>query len=266
MSKMNDDLLRAQKEWEKECYNPLKEEYEKNEATKGKLSCAFSFGVSNHYIEAKKKIMIVGQEANGHTFDYKNWGLENWQKWAVDYLDYQVYGEKPHNRDFSTNSSPFWHFIRELSKDYGVCWNNLDKVRRYIQNNGVELTEDYLLEYNDYDKNKDRSRLHEKIFDSKSLLHKEIEIAKPNIVIFAVGPKNPYYHSLSLAFFDGDKVDEHLNVRGIKYPQIKNNNFCCEISEDLNLDMPAFYTYHPHYLSRKRILNNVIKNIITKEE
>lgn len=264
---INAELLAVQESWARRLYSRLINEYEKNEEEKGKLSCAFSFGVSERYVQSDKKIMIVGQEANGHTFDYKNWGLESWQKWAVDYLNFQVYGDKSKKWSFSNNNSPFWQFITKLErKGYGVCWNNLDKVRRYISNNGPELTEDYLLEFSDEDKIKDRSILHEKIFDanSKSLLQKEIAIAEPDIVVFAVGPKNPYYHSLSLAFFDGKEVDSHLNVKGKLYPQLKNGNYCCNISKALNLSIPVYYTYHPKYLSLKKILVDVV-NRITNE-
>lgn len=259
---VNEKLLKIQKEWKEQLYTPLFEYYNKNREELGVLSCAFGFGVSDRYIESDKKIMVVGQEANGHSVDYEKWGLENWRDWAVDYLNFQVYGDTSQKWNFTANNSPFWQFLIKLKeKGYGVCWNNLDKVRRYITNNGPEPTESYLLENDDDCKIKDRSILHKKIFDGKSLLQKEIEIAEPNAVVFAVGPKNPYYHSLSLAFFGGDKVDGYLNERGKKYPQLKNDRYCCDIREYLNLDIPAYYTYHPKYLRIKGKLDGVLNKI-----
>lgn len=210
--------------------------------------------------------MIVGQEANGHTFDYVNWGHENWQEWAIAYLDFQCCHKTSGKWNFSKNHSPFWAFINKLKESgYGVCWNNIDKARRYVQVDGNKYSEDYLLEQNDNDENKDRSILHKKIFDGKSLLQKEIEIAQPDAIVFAIGPKNPYYHTLSLAFFDGDKVDGYLNERGVKYPQLKDDKYCIDISRYLKLDIPAFYTYHPNYLQLKKLLDDVVK-IITKNK
>ena len=152
----------------------------KQTAEDKKLSCAFSFGVSRHYMESTKKIMIVGQEANGHTFDYEKWRLEKWQDWAVNYLNYQVYDEKSNEYKFSKNNSPFWQFFKKLKEEgFGVCWNNLDKVRRYVKVDGKEWKE-RKLPYNE--ENIERAILNEKIFDgnSKSLLQKEIEIAEPD--------------------------------------------------------------------------------------
>lgn len=258
-NEINERLLKVQQIWHEKLYSEVKKDYEAHAEEKGKLSCAFSFGVSKHYVEGDVKIMIVGQEANGHTCDYKKWGLEKWQRWAVAYLDYQLYNEKSDKDKFTTNSSAFWSLFRTLinieAKSIGVCWNNIDKVRRYVQTDGIAISEDYLLEQRDEDKNKDRSDrsiLHKKIFDGESLLKKEIEIAKPDMVIFAIGPTWPYYHSLSLALFDGDKVDDWLNQPGEKYPQMKKEKMVCNITEELGLDIPAFYTYHPTCLRQTK--------------
>lgn len=263
--KTNDELLSIQKEWQNKLYREVFDNYKKNETDK--LSCAFSFGVSERYLNSDKKIMIVGQEANGHSYDYAEWGIENenglkkFQNWAVDYLDFQVYNENQNNRNFKINHSPFWKFCRDLAKEFGVCWNNIDKVRRYTRQDGVAFVEDYLLETRDSNKQKDRSILHRKIFGGKSLLQKEIEIAKPDAVVFAIGPSWPYYHSLSLAFFDGAAVDKELNDCGVKYPDMKSGYYCVEIGEFLRLDIPAYYTYHPNYLLRKNCLDKVIDRI-----
>ena len=236
MMTMNEELLAVQKVWETQCYNALKKEYDKNEEEKGKLSCAFGFGVSEHYVQSDKKIMIVGQEANGHTFDYEKWRLDNWQEWAIDYLNFQVYNVTPTTK-MEYNNSPFWQFFREFKNNgYGVCWNNLDKVRRYILPDGKEWVESKL----PYDgNNSERKILNGGIFDGKSLLQKEIEIVNPDCVIFAVGPKNPYYHTLCDAFFHHDGAYEMLNDDKY-YPTLGSP--VVEISTKLGLKMPAFYT------------------------
>ncbi|MGN1103690.1 MAG: hypothetical protein ACI4QI_02325 [Candidatus Coproplasma sp.] len=258
---VNEELLKLQTVWESECYKPLLEEYKKNEEQRGKLSCAFSFGVSRQYMESDKKIMIVGQEANDHTYCYDNWCLKNWQEWAVSYLNRQVNREK--NKQMGYNRSPFWRFFRKFAKaGYAPCWNNLDKVRTYVKKDQKDWKEDFLPYKTG---SNEREILNRKIFDgaSKSLLEKEIEIAKPNIVVFAVGPNNPYYHALSLAFFSGEDVDRKLeNV----FPKPNIDECYKNISVDLGLNVPAYWTYHPNLLSRKKWLNTVVDKIISENE
>lgn len=242
---MNEELLKVQKEWEKQCYAELKNMYAGKENEKGELSRAFSFGVTEHYVQSDKRIMIVGQEANGHTFDDKNWRLENWQKWAIEYLNFQIYDEKS-KYSMTKNSSPFWQFFKYFDeKGYGVCWNNLDKVRRYLFD-GKEWVEDYL-PYDD--KNSERALLNKKLSSGSSLLKQEIEIAKPDCVIFAVGPKNPFYHTLCNVLFE-QNTEEAYNKLLYKYPS--TNQPFCNITDELGLGIPAYYTYHPHFLILKK--------------
>lgn len=255
----NEELLQAQTLWHDKCYAALKREYD-NDESKGRLSCAFGFGLSKHYIDSGKKIMVIGQEANDHSFDIAKWGAKNWQKWAIAYFDFQVYGEQTAGYEFSKNNSPFWQFMSKLtarSIGGGLCWNNLDKVRRYV--NGQTWMETKL----PYDKkardNCERKLLNEKIFEGKSLLQKEIEIAEPNAVIFAVGPTNPYYHTLCDAFFDGEGAYERLLDGG--YPSLAENGGVVEISAKLGLKMPAYYIYHPNYLQMRGRLDIVVDDI-----
>lgn len=250
MSELNDNLLKAQSEWAKKCYNQLKEEFDKDNYGKERLSRAFSFGVTDHYVNADKKIMVVGQEARGHD---EHGELENWQKWAISYLDRQVYKEKNGNY---YNGSPFWRFFRTLEKEgFAPCWNNIDKVRKYVCSDGIKWSE-HKLSFDD--KINCREILNAKIFDGKSLLQKEIELATPNAVVFIIGPNNPYYHALGLAFFDGEEVDKKL---ADVYPKCNEADCCREISSLLGLNIPAYYTYHPNFLNRNKLFNKVIEKV-----
>ena len=251
---INNLLLETQESWARRLYSKLAEKYKNKD--KVKLSCAFSFGVSDDYTKAAQKIMVIGQEANDHTCEYEKWHLEAWQKWAVAYLEYQLDINKENEYGIGPNCSPFWQFLNKLKDEgFGICWNNLDKVRRYVKKDGKGWIEDKL----PYDKlNSERAILNKKIFDadSKSLLQKEIEIATPNIVVFAVGPKNPYYHTLCLALLDGeDSYNELLD----SYP--KKVDFCVDITKKLNLGIPAFYIYHPNYLNQSGKLDATVAKI-----
>lgn len=261
----NEKLLNLQKEWEYKLYMQLSESYAIQRDVK--LSRAFSFGVSQHYTNSDKKIMIVGQEAKGHTFD-PLWNLEHWHDWAIEYLEFQLYKEPSiHGYKFNKNGSPFWTFIRELIKkrepdeyfNYGVCWNNLDKVTRYIKEDGKEWKEHKL----PYDKqnNIERAILNKKIFDdnSKSLLKKEIEVSNPDILIFAVGASNPYYHTLYTSILDIDG-DYNTIFNKLKCPYPQKDHECVDITEIANLGVPTYYTYHPNFLQQ----SNTIKKVVDK--
>lgn len=265
----NEMLSEVQKIWEEQCYAALKSTYLQNEMEKGKLSCAFALGLSEHYLGSEKKVMVIGQEAKGHTFEYDKWNLENWQKWAIDYLNFQIYREQSESYKFTPNNSPFWQFMRKLKEGgYDLCWNNLDKVRRYIHPDGKEWAEGFL----PYDKkkkdNSERAALNKKIFDGRSLLQKEIEIAAPDFVVFACGPKDPYYHTLCNAFF-GDGADAYQTLNDKRYYPTSRNEIV-EISQKLGLNMPAYYTYHPNYLQLRgrheldRVIDELIRRFQTR--
>ena len=99
-----------------------------------------------------------------------------------------------------------------------------------------------------------RRILNEKISPyNMSLLQIEIDILKPDIVIFAVGPNNPYFRALHYAF---DLNEGTLNDY---FPTAENP--CKEISQILGLDMPAYWTYHPNFLSRNGLFKRVIEEI-----
>ena len=243
--RLNEKLIRSyQAPWYDLCYRKVLAGKE------GEISCPFSVGVSKEYVSSEKTVMIFGQEANSLTCDYEKWNLENMQAWAVAYLERQLGIETDYKIDgkrLKYNGSPFWDFFRAMKKSgYFPCWNDLDKVKRYKAGNEYRLK----LDEEGYGQ---RKILNAKVKRAKSLLQNEIELLKPDIVVFAIGPRNPYFSTLGYAF----DLDEAVLSPHCPTPEKP----CREISKILGLDMPAYWTYHPNYLSRKGIFGKVLNEI-----
>ena len=64
----------AQARWKAQCYDRILK------GNEGTISCPFSLGVSVEYTQSEKTVMLIGQEANGLTCDYKKWDLPQMQK------------------------------------------------------------------------------------------------------------------------------------------------------------------------------------------
>lgn len=232
-----------------------KKRKEKNQ----KLSHPFYMGLSKEYLsaEADKRIMIIGQEAGGYgtiddgTAEYgfieateksKTNAPENSQKWAVAYLQkqlYDMYDELPACYDeIQKNTSPFWEFFRKLNKRYALCWNNLDKV--YFGKTLSYTAEEYL------------SKQYERNGKKQSLLEREIGLANPQAVIFVTGPY--YDRSMEVAFGKGGEISKYR-------PTV--DKLITDVSEVLNLcnGVKAFWTYHPMYLNCQATLDEIVDNL-----
>lgn len=188
------------------------------------------------------------------------------QNWANDYLECQLKNSTSEKYNFSA----FWDFFRDI-KSFGnisLCWDDLDKVN-FIENDGKEKN----LTYED-----------ETVLSSKyeydgvnlSLLQREIKIAQPDIIIFAIGP----YYALSL--------DVALGVSDYKYEKMSNKDLpkkSVEVSKlfneypsknkivVINKDLKAavnnllgretivLWTYHPTALRRMKLYSQAINDI-----
>lgn len=293
----NTEILSAQKEW----YNNIMVPYINNQFTKRevslyasenekyndvKISCPFCMGLTDEYINShNKKIMIVGQVARklgswskqwqGRTTDdlFKDidtkedyWPAKRMQNWANDYLECQL----KNSTSEKYNSSAFWDFFRDLKScgNISLCWNDLDKVN-FVENDGKEKNLTY----------KDETVLSSKYEydgESLSLLQREIKIAKPDIIIFAIGP----YYSLSLdvALGVSDYKYNHmsnieLSKKSLKvsklfkdYPSknrcvVQNNDLKVSVNNLLGRETVVLWTYHPTALRRLKLYSQAIKDI-----
>ena len=238
MNDLNKKLLEIQQEWKEKLYNGVLV------GNEGQISCPFSCGVSDEFLTSDKKVMIIGQNAVGLGCQYNKYDLPQMQEWSIGYLEKQL---NISNNEYKRNSSPFWRFLGALkAAGYFPCWNNLEKVVRYK----VGEIKEYHVE------NNEREILNQRFVDGKTLLQKEIEIVNPDMVVFVVGPRNPYYSAIKQIFDLSDEMLENY------YPKYDTDRLCGEITNIVKLGIPTFWTYHPQFLSHHKCMDVVIDKII----
>lgn len=227
---MNEQLNKYQQNWLKNIFEP----YVQGNPNQG-ISYPFFTGVSDEYENASKRIMIVGQETRGWSQYKPDWTTADSQKWAIDYLRYQLHysdDEKFKESFGRRNSSPFWSFFKAFSKENVVpCWNNIDKAQRYYNGKTMSLTVDI------------ECILNEKLPNSnETIFQKEIEITKPNVIVFITGPN--YHTTMEKAM--------NLGTNSLQNIGLTTQTGCIDISSITNLGIPTFWTYHPRYISSKK--------------
>lgn len=216
------------------------------------FSTPFLLKVSESYEDAKQKVMIVGQE----TFTwYGKYGEFLSQKDPIGYAQSQ-YSQFVESESHNYNS-PFWNYLNKLFENTNVewIWNNAFKMEtvEYLSNEkflGKKVSLSVLSKSKHYkyfiDKIKSLQR---------DIFIKELEILKPDIVIFFTG--NPY---------DSLFMDWQFDTNDDFYQSIPK---AVEMGIDkwklgrLNsplLPYQTFRTYHPNYLKR------VSKKIMTLEQ
>lgn len=239
---MNDKLNDIQTIWFNEIFKP----YIRNNPNLN-ISYPFFTGVSDEYIKSQKRIMIVGQETNGWNVFKEDWTIKDSRDWAIDYLNFQLkYCNYQDLKEIfkRRNSSPFWSFFKAFSNDGIVpCWNNIDKAQRKFGNQTKALTVEIEAELN-----KTITSL------NTTLFLKEIEITKPDIIIFITGPNYQFTMEKALQL-------EQDTLRDFKPT---HNNGCVDITNQVKLDTPTFWTYHPRHicdskneLSREKIVKKI---------
>ena len=238
---MNEQLFKYQELWFKDIFDP----YAKNNP---KISYPFFTGVSDEYEKADRKIMIVGQETQGWGQYESDWTLEDSRQRAIDYLRYQLKYQEPYTDELKAegipsrrNSSAFWSFFKQFSwYDYDIvpCWNNVNKAQTPKSH---KLSSDS-----------------EQVFNSllpgqnKTLFQKEVEILKPDVIVFITGPN--YATTMEVA----------MNLKEGSLQNIKpsHQKYCIDISSVAELGVPTFWTYHPTHISRSKELTRTDRDKI----
>ena len=316
----NELLLQAQQAWYEKVMIPYIIDHTGNGKYKGdedgkcaakridtELSCPFCMGLTDEYLNSDGiKMMIVGQEPRGFGRWREKWQGENdiWNKgadekggwfpkglqsWANTFLRVQLKYEAP-TEAVKYLSSPFWDFFRKLKDSVdgiAMCWNDLDKV--YYGNESGEKDEG---EGEDKKKKvvpkgtltyKAETFLSDRFScdgEERSLLQREIQIADPDVVVFAVGPS--YALSLDVALgITRDKERKNMKGNSLSrrseeisklfgcYPRadevdcvVRNELIVKSLREILDKeDVETLWTYHPNYLSRSGLKDIAIGKI-----
>ena len=207
------------------------------------FSNPFFFGIPES-TNQENCIMIVGQEPDGFSPYSDKWDSAAIRQWCLDYLSVQL-GETENVPEQSLvgNPSPFWKAFRLARKDgKRVCWNNLDKLHRI----GSDGKTQHLSIHDEEALNRPYGR------EKKSLLQREIEIARPSAVWMAVGPARR--ESIEISF--------GLPKGTLQEKRPRKEQWLSEIGEILKLDMTVYWTYHPNYLNYLGVLEECIRKIV----
>lgn len=190
-----------------------------------RLSYPLFMSLPQAYYEARKKLMIVGQQGYQWGFSKKDSGRD--PKWNSTQQLIQLYKNFALGKQYI--KSPFWQAAHELynllnpnASPDGFLWSNLITV-------------------DDWNKRPDQAV--EQSVCELGLLSEEIQITKPDVVVFFTGP---YYDEMLKKTFDRlelQKISTELAI--VKHPL---------------LPVQSFRTYHPGFLWRSK-KRRIIKEI-----
>ena len=220
------------------------------------FSRPFLIDVNDDYINSNNKVMIVGQETYTWYGLYRDFLNENngVKKSQEIYKNFMLKNKANYN-------SPFWNFFNKLEENSNAIfiWNNVYKLEtieylEHIDKLGKKVGFSLLF------KNKNYQYLIEKIrLFQRDILIKEIEILKPNVIIFLTG--HPYdslfmdkqFNNIENFYHD---IDEAILLKIDKW---KFGRF-----ENEYLPYKTYRTYHPNYLNRasSKILTTEQKDFI----
>lgn len=183
--------------------------------------------------EAQKKLFAIGQETKGWGDQY--WGAASWHNNDAALISEMIKVYNSFHLGSSGYSSPFWRAVRQLqgllnpsSPQDGFVWSNLVKI--------------------DQDGGRPEKRISEVVCRSFPVLPLEIEIVSPDVVVFFSGHR---YDDVLMQTFAGAQLDA---IPGYDVMEL------CRVIHT-GLPEKSFRTYHPHYLSRRRTLPQIVSKL-----
>lgn len=189
----------------------------------------------DEYAKADLKVMFFGQETN------------EWNGVFEEYADLEsvlaVYENFYLKKGYEQYGKPFWNFIRNLkstqsTKKIGYIWNNVLKIGKSESGTPQQGLIKYTIDY-------------------FNVIPQEIEILKPNVLLF----------------LSGHTYDDHIrkaigNFSIVPIEGFSTNELCILKFDNISVDL-AIRTYHPGYLQRlgERRMNitETIVNLIEKQ-
>ena len=206
------------------------------ENIQSKVESAMPFLIvpTNDYCISEKRIMIVGQET------------DSWAKEVYDFPEEQTHSNvlKVYDRFVNRGgyNSPYWDFIRAIKE---AAPSNT----QFVINNIVKIGKKRDVGCDDY--------INNLTIEHMNLLPQELEILKPDMMLFLTGPNYDHRIEAALGKLKTERVLPNLSSR--KFAKLQ---FC-------DREMPPSYrVYHPTYLRRSKnfdlyldIINDIIKKI-----
>lgn len=187
------------------------------------LSSPFFIQIPNYYFNQQYKLMIIGQQTNG------------WSN-SENSITGIINGYKEFNLGEHYRSTPFWDFIRKIELNlhidpYQIVWCNLNRC--------------------DYNYGRPESDIEAELLRCFPGLIDEIQIVKPDVLIFLTGP-----------MYD-DLIFKSLGETDFKPIQgFDPNNFCQAVNKDFPFH--SYRTYHPKYLRMKGMEAEITNAISTR--
>jgi len=179
----------------------------------------------NYFDTNNIKIMFVGKETNG--WNNQDISLESTMYHCVELTKKTMSCEYNKNR-------PFWNFINKINKainpekKLNFIWNNINKFGKY---KNKEIT------------GSGRGKASKKVLEQENkyfnVFIAELEIIKPDVVIFLTGPS-----------YDEDIKKKLPNVKFEKCSDLKIREFALVVHE--KLPKKSFRVYHPQYLRQSK--------------
>lgn len=247
-----------------------------NKSYKSKIygfSQPFFTGVYSYEDATLPLIMFVGQETNGWG-DYSEFDgiaeIKLSQEYVCEYAFNSIIDKKEKKRfpyiqkkydygimersDNSSNTEKecpllyakvrFWDLIRNVCEKSGrepnIVWTELDKIHYfYVEKNNKRCVKLW---------SEDEKELNEIVDDTnRTMLEHEIEIIKPDLVVFLTGPSYAQSMKDALHKYDLKKPNSDVFVREFSV-----------------LNTACLWTYHPNYLNRANLWDRVIDSIADK--
>jgi hypothetical protein len=176
------------------------------------------------------KIMFFGQETNSWEGELGSKTIDELLKTYSNFLE-------------SNYDGHFWNAVRDYVS--AIKEMNPNKSVEYVWNNIIKVGKD-----------KDKGAPNDKIIELQKdvfpVINEEIQIIKPNFIIFFTGP---YYDQYIKNEWNEAEINEiyNFNVRQLA------------LVNDQSLPIKTYRTYHPNYLYRqgKQVFLNIKKTIIT---
>jgi hypothetical protein len=232
---MNEELCKLYHTVNKKVYKQITDK--NNTLASFQATYPFFLKLSETFVQSKNRVIIYGQETYGWS-DVNN-NADNVYRMTQNKIDgiIECYNRYFNEKECDNNHSPFWNVFRlvedlfcESGKEFGCCWNNITKLGL----NGKGFP------YNWYDD------IIKPYFNE--LIVKEIEIIKPDFIIFFTGTTRDFI--LNEIFNNPEKK----NVKN--YSQ---DDLCEIIIPNIK---KAYRTHHPNTLYMNSI-NGSYKNIIS---